>query len=228
MARCLSLQLTSQELELVAEAVDRSLNVPKAREEPKRDQAVRALVGAQVQKDKKFPQNVVKRRALVIQTEKRKEKKKSNWPVDTDGRSRIKKRTAELRAKGIQSPYGRVSASGEEYIPSVRERTALAKVKAQVADLVGTKPDNLSLPLATVSMIASGGPDRRLHTKEGTAITVALHDQTPPLEIMIRGGPPAAPDPLDAGEAIAYDRRVPHREPLGDFRRTLCFTLKRG
>ena len=70
-------------------------------------------------------------------------------------------------------------------------------------------------------MIAAGSSDRRLHTREGVGITISLHDETKPLEI---GGPNAAPDLLDQGEAIFFDRRQAHREPEGDFRRTLFFS----
>ena len=69
-------------------------------------------------------------------------------------------------------------------------------------------------------MITSGSTERRLHTREGMGVTISLRDNTKPLEIRISGGPPAAPDLLEAGEAIAFA----HREPEGDWRRTLFFS----
>ena len=77
--------------------------------------------------------------------------------------------------------------------------------------------------MGVVSMIAAGSSDRRLHTRPGVGITISLHDETKPLEI---GGPNAAPDLLDQGEAIFFDRRQAHREPEGDFRRTLFFSQR--
>ena len=73
-------------------------------------------------------------------------------------------------------------------------------------------------------MIPTGSTDRRLHTRDGMGVTISLRDNTKPLEIMIGGGPPVAPDLLEAGEAIAFDRRHGHREPEGDWRRTLFFS----
>jgi len=225
MASCFTLELSKEELDIVATIVDSSLNVRPALAESSREKAVDVLEGAQIMKDKRYPENVVKRRKIVIPSaELPPRKKKSNWPIAKEGRARLKSRTAELRAQGVPSPFGRVSVSGKEYLPSPREKIVLEKLKTQVASLVGTAPETLSSPQAVVSMIAAGSNDRRLHTREGLGITISLHAETKPLEIMIRGGPNAAPDLLDQGEAILFDRRQAHREPEGDFRRTLFFS----
>jgi len=224
MASCFTVELSKEELNMVASMVDSTLNVQPALAEPSREKAVDVLEGAQIQKDKRYPENVVKRRKIKLPSTEPLRKRKSNWPAAKEGRARLKSRTAELRAQGVPSPFGRVSVSGKEYLPSPREKTVLKKLKAQVASLVGTAPETLSSPQAVVSMIAAGSSDRRLHTREGVGITISLHNQTKPLEIMISGGPNVAPDLLDRGEAICFDRRQAHREPEGDFRRTLFFS----
>ena len=222
MARCFSLELSKEELDVISSVVDSSLNVQPALAESDRDKAVEALGGDRIMRDRRFPECVVKRKK--IQLDSKESKKKSNWPIAKEGRERLKRRTAELRAQGVPSPFGRVSASGQEYLPSPRQKIVLTKLKSQVATLIGTAPRDLSTPQAVVSMITSGSTERRLHTREGMGVTISLRDNTKPLEIMISGGPPAAPDLLEAGEAIAFDRRHAHREPEGDWRRTLFFS----
>jgi hypothetical protein len=226
MARCFALNLAKEEIDLVAKVVDASLNVQPALAEASRERAVGVLGGAQIMKDGRFPENVVKRRSIRLSAADTR-KKKSNWPLAKEARVRLKRRTEERRAKGIPSPFaGRVSARGNEYLPNHREKTILAKLKTQVAELTESPAESLSNPQAVVSMVASGGSERRLHTREGIGVTISLRDETKPLEIMIGNGPPVAPDLLEAGEALAFDRRNAHREPEGDFRRTLYFTVK--
>ena len=222
MAHCFTLELSKEELNVISSVVDNSLNVQPALAEPDRDTAVKTLGGDQIMRDKKFPECVIKRKKIRLHSNE--PKKQSNWPIPKEARERLKSRTAELRAQGVPSPFGRVSASGKEYLPSPRQKIVLAKLKAQVATLVGTGPDALSTPQAVVSMIPTGSTDRRLHTRDGMGVTISVRDNTKPLEIMIGGGPPVAPDLLEAGEAIAFDRRHGHREPEGDWRRTLFFS----
>ena len=94
--------------------------------------------------DRRFPECVVKRKK--IQLDSKESKKKSNWPIAKEGRERLKRRTAELRARGVPSPFGRVSVSGQEYLPSPRQKIVLTKLKSQVATLIGTAPTDLSTP----------------------------------------------------------------------------------
>ena len=224
MARCFTLQLSQEELNVVASVVDSSLNVQQSLAETDREKAVGALRGAQVEKDKHYPENVVLKRDIPLTPlEKRKKKKTSNWPSAQEDRDKLKRRTAERRAQGIPSPFGRVSVSGMEYLPSPGEKIVLAKVKSQVAQLVGAAPETLSSPAAVVSMIKAGVADRRLHTQDGVGISISIRDDTKPIEIKFGGGLIVAPDLLEAGEAVAFDRRHAHREPVGDFRRTLFF-----
>ena len=64
MARLFSLQLSQEELNRVARAVDASLNVREALEKAEtggRARAIDALGGAQIMKDTRYPANVVKR-----------------------------------------------------------------------------------------------------------------------------------------------------------------------
>ena len=218
-ARCFSLHLSGDELNCLAETVDGCLNVEQAIAEPNRQKSIALLAGDQIMRDTKYPDNVVKGREILLQS--REPKKKSNWPVMPEGREKIKRRTAELRAKGIPSPYsGRVSASGKFYLPSNAQKRTLEKVKAQVSTLLDTMPDQLSKPQAMCSMIATEGPDRQLHTSKSVCVSISLHDATKPLDMFT--SPPFASDlELDAGELLVVDAGIATREPHGDFRRTL-------
>ena len=225
MARCFVLELSEQELKVVASVVDNSLNVQQSLEESNREKALGSLRGAQVEKDHNHPENVVIRRDIPLASmEKREKKKKSNWPFASGDRDRLKRRTAERRAQGIPSPFGRVSVSGRQYFPSPGEKLVLEKVKSQVAELVGAPPESLSTPAAVISMIKVDAADRRLYTQDGLGISISVRDDTKPIEIRFGGGLTVAPDLLEAGEALVFDRRQAHREPTGDFRRTLFFT----
>ena len=107
---------------------------------------------------------------------------------------------------------------------TTRKKLVLKKLKSQVVEITGAEAASLR-PQAVVSMIATGSPRRRLHTREGIGVYISLHEGTKPLEILIEGRePPGVPDLLSAGEAVAFDRRNAHRDPEGDWQRTLCFS----
>ena len=223
-----SISLSQEELKVVAHAVDASLCVQESLEEAETGDRVKAidrLAGAQIMKDARYPHNIVKRCRIKLAAPGT-QKRRSNWPATPEGRARVKRRTAELRARNVPSPFGRVSVSGDEYIPAHREKAVLQKLKSQVAALVGIDAEALSQPHALISMVNSGGADRRLFTRDGVGVTVSLYDDTESLEMMAEDGALYVPDSLEAGEALAFDRRMAHREPMGDYRRIITFVQR--
>ena len=225
-----SLPLSRDEVGLVQEAVDDSLNYQDAfimGWMQGRDKGIDTLTGSQIMHDTRNPSNVIKRVKLRLDHPyKRASKRKSGWPATRQARDKVRRRTAELRAQNIPSPFvtGRMSVDGDGYIPTPRQKAVLRKAQAQVALLVGADVDALSPPHALVSMINSGGDERRSFTGRERGIAISVRPGTAACEIESLDGGMEIPDPLDAGEGLVFDRHRAHREPRGDYRRVLTFT----
>jgi len=106
----LQLALTPVELGLLRGACDGVLNVPHAKATAQafgRKRALEVLPGRDVEPAAlaTHPDNAVKARPLDMKPRQKKRSGRSNWPKTAAERSRVKQRTLERRAAGLDSPF---------------------------------------------------------------------------------------------------------------------------
>ena len=102
----------------------------------------------------------------------------------------------------------------------------LGALAARVRAALASEPRELSPPHATVAMVSEECTQmHRAPREEGPreCLRIALRDGTPGVEFLGPRNAVVATSAMGAGDALLYDTRAWHREPVGDWQRTVDF-----
>lgn len=147
------------------------------------------------------------------------------------GTTTIEGRESFVKARAIDdSSPKRRSAPNATGTPIYRASHAasvvLRQLRRQVAASVGVETAALSPPVAGITMIAERFDFMRCVEREAReCVRVALRNDTPALEFLDTNNQTLSARPMLAGEALLYNPRRWHREPQGDWCRTIDFTV---
>ena len=226
-SKLFKIEFETEDLNAIRLAVDEAVKYREAKAVEViagRAKALEALAGKSVMCDRTCPNSLSIVKRVSLGTKKRKGRP-CCWPSKKEDRERVRKRTEERRAQGLESPFakGRLSRDGTVYIPSLREEKTLKNVSAKIAEHLAIDPLQLR-PKAVVSCVEPSNATKR-HRQSGWCIQVAINQGTKRIDVTEAhpSANPRAPE-MHTGEVFAFSGSEAHRFPPTQWQRDLLFT----